>query len=82
MKVASFNINSLRAHLSIVLDWLTEHQPDILAVQETKVQDSDFPAEAFDKINYKYVFKGEKSYNGVAIFSKTQISNVKSGFQK
>ena len=80
MKVASFNVNSLRVRLGTVLDWLAEHQPDILAVQETKVQDSDFPTEAFDKIGYKYAFKGEKSYNGVALFSKTRISNVESGF--
>ena len=80
MKVASFNVNSIRARLGIVLGWLAEHQPDILAVQETKVQDGDFPGEAFDKAAYKYTFKGEKSYNGVAIFSKSQISNVEFGF--
>ncbi len=80
MKVASFNVNSLRARLPIVLTWLAEHQPDVLAVQETKVQDVDFPAEAFDKIGYRYIFKGQKSYNGVAIFSKDQLSNVQFGF--
>jgi exodeoxyribonuclease-3 len=80
MKVASFNVNSLRARLEIVLGWLSENQPDILCVQETKVQDKDFPAEAFDKTTYKYTFKGEKSYNGVAIFSKSEISNVEFGF--
>ncbi len=80
MKVASLNVNSLRARLTLVLRWLTEHQPDVLCVQETKVQDIDFPADDFDKIKYQCSFKGQKSYNGVAIFSKTQISNVKSGF--
>jgi exonuclease III len=60
MKVASFNVNSLRVRLGTVLDWLAEHQPDILAVQETKVQDSDFPTEAFDKIGYKYPSKAKK----------------------
>ena len=80
MKVTSFNVNSLRARLALVLDWLSEHQPDVLCVQETKVQDIDFPSDAFDKTGYKYVFKGQKSYNGVAIFSKSQISNVKFGF--
>ena len=80
MKVASFNVNSLRARLAIVLDWIEENQPDILAVQETKVQDDDFPTDAFDKIGYNYAFKGEKSYNGVAIFSKSKISNVEFGF--
>jgi exodeoxyribonuclease-3 len=81
MKVASFNVNSLRARLPIVLQWLTEQQPDVLAVQETKVQDTDFPAEEFDKIKYKYIYKGQKSYNGVAIFSKSQISKVEYGFE-
>ena len=80
MKVASFNVNSLRARLPIVLRWLTEHQPDILCLQETKVQDIDFPADEFDKTVYKYVFKGQKSYNGVATFSKSQITSVEFGF--
>ncbi|HUU16793.1 MAG TPA: exodeoxyribonuclease III [Sedimentisphaerales bacterium] len=80
MKVASFNVNSLRARLPIVLAWLAEYQPTILCVQETKVQDGDFPIEAFDETEYGYVFKGQKSYNGVAIFSRSEIANVKSGF--
>ncbi len=80
MKVASFNVNSLRARLTLVLQWLTEHQPNVLCVQETKVQDVDFPIDAFDKTGYKYVFKGQKSYNGVAVFSRSEISNVQFGF--
>ncbi len=80
MKIASFNVNSLRARLPIVLQWLAEYQPNILCVQETKVQDNDFPIEAFDETEYRYVFKGQKSYNGVAIFSRNEITNVESGF--
>jgi exodeoxyribonuclease-3 len=80
MKVASFNVNSLRARLPIVVAWLCEHQPDILCIQETKVQDIDFPINEFDKTGYRYVFKGQKSYNGVAIFSRSEISNVQFGF--
>ena len=80
MKIGSFNVNSLRARLPIVLRWLAERQPDVLCVQETKVQDADFPTDAFEATRYKHVFKGQKSYNGVAIFSKSQISNVKFGF--
>jgi len=80
MKVASFNVNSLRARLTLVLQWLDEYQPDVLCVQETKVQDTDFPTDAFDKTKYKYVFKGQKSYNGVAVFSRSEISNVQFGF--
>ena len=81
MKVASFNVNSLRVRLGVVVKWLREHQPDVLAVQETKVQDADFPSDAFDEIGYKYAFKGQKSYNGVAIFSKSEIKNVTFGFR-
>jgi exodeoxyribonuclease-3 len=80
MKIASFNVNSLRARLPLVLQWLAEHQPDVLCVQETKVQDIDFPTDAFDKTEYRYAFKGQKSYNGVATFSRSEISNVKFGF--
>jgi exodeoxyribonuclease III len=80
MKIASFNVNSLRARLPIVLDWLKENAPDVLCVQETKVQDAGFPVQAFENSGYEFVFKGQKSYNGVAIFSRTQINNVRYGF--
>ena len=79
MKIASFNVNSIRSRLPVVLDWLTENQPDVLCVQETKVQDVDFPAEPFDQTGYNYIFKGQKSYNGVAIFSKDKPKNVEFG---
>jgi exodeoxyribonuclease-3 len=80
MKIGSFNVNSLRARLPVVLRWLAEHQPNVLCVQETKVQDVDFPTDAFEAAGYKHVFKGQKSYNGVAIFSKTEIKNTRFGF--
>jgi len=79
MKIASFNVNSLRARLPIVLQWLAESQTDVLCVQETKVQDADFPTEPFDAIGYHYAFKGQKSYNGVAILSKHPIEHVEYG---
>lgn len=80
MKIASFNVNSLRVRLRVVTEWLEEHQPDVLAVQETKVQDADFPTEAFNEIGYNYAFRGQKSYNGVALFSRSEMSDVRSGF--
>jgi exodeoxyribonuclease III len=80
MKIASFNVNGLRARLPIVVDWLSKHKPDILCVQETKVQDEDFPGEAIDETGYKYVCAGQKSYNGVAIFSKKKLSKTQAGF--
>jgi exodeoxyribonuclease-3 len=79
MKVVSFNVNSIRVRLPIVLQWLAENQPDIMCLQETKVQDVDFPKDQFDKAAYKYAFKGEKSYNGVAILSNKIISDVEFG---
>lgn len=79
MKVASFNVNSIRARLPIVIEWLEKNKPDVLAVQETKVQDPDFPSEAFDAIGYRYVFRGQKSYNGVALFSPHVIGETEFG---
>lgn len=79
MKVASFNVNSIRARLPIVLKWLQESGVDVLCAQETKVQDKDFPGEAFKRIGYKYAFAGQKSYNGVAIISKLELEDVKVG---
>ena len=79
MKIASFNVNSLRSRLPVFLPWLAENKPDILCVQETKVQDVDFPADAFAGTGYHFVFKGEKSYNGVAIFSRSEIQEVQYG---
>lgn len=76
MKVASYNVNSLRVRLPIVIQWLTDNNIDVLCVQETKVQDVDFPTDTFDNIGYNYVFKGQKSYNGVAILSKHPIEQV------
>ena len=80
MKIASFNVNSLRARLPIVLQWLSETQSDVLCVQETKVQDIDFPTDEFERSGYGYAFKGQKSYNGVAIFSRSEITNTQFGF--
>jgi exodeoxyribonuclease-3 len=82
MKIASFNVNSIRARLEIVLDWLKKESTDILCIQETKVVDGDFPQDAFRDINYNVVFRGEKSYNGVAIISKHKMDNVRFGFDE
>lgn len=76
LKIATFNANSLRARLQIVLDWLEKEQPDVLAIQETKVQDHDFPKEAFTSRGWSVVFRGQKSYNGVAFVSKEPLAQV------
>lgn len=75
-KIATWNVNSLRVRLPHVLDWLKSHQPDVLALQETKLPDADFPVEAFQEINYHPVFSGQRTYNGVAILSRKPASNI------
>lgn len=69
MKIATFNANSIRARLPLTLDWLKQQTPDILCIQETKVQDKDFPTAPFVEAGYQATFRGQKSYNGVAIVS-------------
>jgi len=79
LKIATFNVNSIRARLNIVLAWLNRHQPDVLCLQETKVQDQDFPALAFNNAGYQVIFRGEKSYNGVALLSTRTLSDIRFG---
>ncbi|OHB66959.1 MAG: exodeoxyribonuclease III [Planctomycetes bacterium RBG_13_62_9] len=79
MKVASFNVNSIRARLPAVISWLQKNQPDALAMQETKVQDDEFPKAAFEEIGYSCVFRGQKGYNGVAVAARHPIAGVQFG---
>lgn len=76
MKIATWNVNSLRARLPHVLAWLAAAQPDVLALQETKVEDAQFPLGEFQAAGYHAVFAGQKSYNGVAILSKEPATAV------
>jgi len=76
MKVATFNANSMRARLPIILNWLEREAPDILFLQETKVQDRDFPVKPVESAGYHAVFRGQKSYNGVAILSRSRMQDV------
>lgn len=79
MKLASWNVNSLKVRLSHVLDWLDVHKPDVLGLQETKLTDGRFPAEAFAEIGYRPVFHGQPTYNGVALIARTEPSEVVRG---
>lgn len=79
MKIATFNVNSIRSRMEIVLKWLETHEPDVLCLQETKVQDKDFPELMFINAGYEVVFKGEKSYNGVALISRKKPLSVRFG---
>ena len=80
MKIATFNVNSIRIRLAIVLQWLEQHQPDVLCLQETKVQDEQFPALAFAGTGYHVAYRGMKSYNGVAVLSRKTPESVCYGF--
>ena len=76
MKIATFNVNSIRRRLPIVLDWLTRHKPDVMCLQETKVQDSDFPAAEIERAGYYASFRGMKGYSGVATLTREQPEKV------
>ena len=82
MKIVSWNVNSVRARLLNVLDYLEKYKPDILFLQEIKTEEINFPSDEFKKIGYdSYVF-GQKSYNGVAFLSKIKIKNINLNFIK
>ena len=78
--VATWNVNSIRARMHALLPWLKENPVDVVCLQETKVQDHDFPTDRIEAAGYHVVFRGEKSYNGVAILSKELLENVRAGF--
>jgi exodeoxyribonuclease III len=77
--VATFNVNSVRARLPILASWLSEQAPDVLCLQETKVEDGQFPADAFSELGYTAAYRGEKGYNGVAILSREPIEAARFG---
>jgi exodeoxyribonuclease-3 len=77
--IASWNVNSVKARLPNVLDWLAEAQPDVVLLQELKCQDDGFPALEFQSAGYAAAVHGQKSYNGVAILSKLPMDDVRTG---
>ncbi len=79
MRIATWNVNSLRARHGLVLDWLKREAPDVLCMQETKVPDPDFPIEPFQALGYSVAMAGQKTYNGVAILSRLPTSDVRIG---
>ena len=81
MLIATFNCNSIRSRLGIVLDWLESHRPDVLALQETKCADDPFPAEAFEQAGWHIAYRGEKRYNGVAMITPTPPDEVHFGLE-
>jgi exodeoxyribonuclease-3 len=81
VKLATWNINSIRARTDRLLAWIAAEQPDVLCLQETKVEDSGFPLEALRGAGYEVATFGQRSYNGVAIVSKTPLADVRRGFE-
>lgn len=79
--LATFNVNGVRARLPLLLDWLKKAGPDVACLQETKVMDEDFPAAAFEELGYHVYFHGQKSFNGVAILSKSEAAEVVQGLE-
>lgn len=80
MKIATWNVNSIRTRLAQVIDWLGENPVDVLCLQETKVPDAEFPRSALEELGYHLYISGQKSYNGVALISRQPMSDVSVGF--
>lgn len=80
INIATFNVNSVKSRMPILEQWLGSIEaPDILCLQETKCQDADFPVDFFESLGYKCAYKGMKSYNGVAVISRTEPDEVSFG---
>lgn len=79
MRIASWNVNSLRVRLPQVLDWLQDNPVDVLALQETKLVDEEFPVQEIREAGYHVQYSGQKTYNGVAILSREPAREVQAG---
>ena len=79
MRIATWNVNSLKVRLPHVLNWLAANPVDVLCLQETKQQDEDFPKTELLAAGYQSIFSGQKTYNGVAILSRASASEVQHG---
>ena len=79
MRFATFNVNSIRARLPTTIAWLDQCKPDVVALQETKVVDADFPSEDFVRRGYGVAVAGQKTYNGVALLSRVPLRDVRIG---
>ena len=82
MKIATWNVNSLRKRLPLVLEWLERNKPDVLCLQETKVTDAAFPLLAFEGSGYHVEYRGKTAYNGVATLSREKPARVLHGLRE
>ena len=80
MKIATWNVNSIRIRLEQVTNWLNQNPVDVLCLQETKVVDSEFPRSPFEDVGYQVYCSGQKAYNGVALISRQPLLDVSIGF--
>ena len=76
LKIATWNVNSLRVRLPQLAEWVATAQPDVIALQETKLPDADFPVEEIRTLGYEVAYAGQRTYNGVAVLSRTPLSVV------
>jgi exodeoxyribonuclease-3 len=79
MKLATWNVNSLKVRLPQLLDWLASSQADVVCLQETKLEDANFPRSEIEAAGYQVAFSGQKTYNGVAIVSRAPLEDVQAG---
>ncbi len=79
MKLASWNVNSLKIRLPHLADWLAQARPDVLCVQETKSEDAKFPRAEVEALGYQVAFSGQKTYNGVALLARAPLQDVVAG---
>jgi len=80
MQIATWNVNSVRTRIDHAREWLAERNPTVLCLQETKVQDGEFPRDAFTALGYETAVFGQKSYNGVSIHSTVPLEDIQAGF--
>jgi exodeoxyribonuclease-3 len=79
LKLAAWNVNSLKVRLPHLLEWLARERPDAVCLQETKTEDANFPLDAIGQAGYSAVFSGQKTYNGVAILARDAPQAVEAG---
>jgi exodeoxyribonuclease III len=79
MRIATWNVNSIKAHLDQVTEWLKAEKPDVVCLQEIKCEDHAFPAAHFEELGYASAVHGQKTYNGVALLSRLPMEDVEKG---
>lgn len=79
MKLATWNVNSLKVRLPQLLEWLAAQKPDVVCLQETKLEDKAFPCAELEAVGYRSAFAGQKTYNGVAILSRLPLGDIAIG---